>query len=210
MLTLLASACASRQPAPPLLVKPPKAPFPRTLYGTASWYGPGFNGHRTSSGEIYNQNELTAASTIFPLGTRLMVTNLANGDSVEVRINDHGPYVKGRSLDLSHKAARMLGMIGPGTARVRMNVLDTPSGSAQLIGREYYFVQVGSFAAASNARRLRKRLSAYYDNVRVDAIEVDGGRYYRVRMGAFASHRAAEQRAHSAARFGLPVVIVQE
>ncbi|MGH7917800.1 MAG: septal ring lytic transglycosylase RlpA family protein, partial [Candidatus Binataceae bacterium] len=188
---------------------PRRAPVARgPLFGTASWYGPGFNGHRTASGEIYNQEDLTAASKIFPLGTRLMVTNLANGDSVEVRVNDHGPYVKDRSLDLSHKAARILGMVGPGTARVRMEVLDAPY--SQFIGREVYFVQVGSFARAGNARRLRERLSTYYRNIRIDRVEAGSRRYYRVRMGAYRTHRAAERGARGAARFGLPVVIVQE
>jgi len=97
-----------------------------SVEGVASWYGPGFHGHRTSSGAVYDQEDLTAASVLFPLGTRLLVTNLANNRDVEVTINDHGPYVKGRQIDLSRKAARVLGVIGPGTAHVRMEVLATP------------------------------------------------------------------------------------
>src|SRR5690349_11605418 len=71
-------------------------PTESSVTGVASWYGPGFDGHRTANGEVYNQEELTAASTIIPLGSHVMVTNLDNGRAVEVRINDHGPYVKGR------------------------------------------------------------------------------------------------------------------
>ena len=202
------AACAARPPAPALLSAPP---IPTSsLVGVASWYGPGFNGHRTSSGEVYNQEDLTAASTLFPLGTRIMVTNLSNGRAVEVAINDHGPYAKGRMIDLSYRAARVLGMIGPGTARVRMDVLGTPPNGAALIGREAYFVQVGSFSYAANAERLRARLSAYYPDVRIDPVEAGAGRFYRVRMGAFASQSEAEERARLATQFGLPVVIVEE
>lgn len=199
------AACSARPPAP----LPPTVPT-SSLVGVASWYGPGFNGHRTSSGEVYNQEDLTAASTLFPLGTRIMVTNLSNGRAVEVAINDHGPYAKGRVIDLSYRAARVLGMIGPGTSTVQMDVLSTPSNGAALVGREAYFVQVGSFSYAENAERLRARLTAYYPDVRVDPVEAGANRYYRVRMGAFASQRAAEQRARSASQFGLPVVVVEE
>ena len=73
--------------------------------GVASWYGPGFHGNRTANGEIYDQYELTAAHRTLPLGTRVMVTNLSNGRAVEVRINDRGPFVGGRAIDLSYAAA---------------------------------------------------------------------------------------------------------
>ncbi len=202
------AACAARPPAPAPL---PPTPIPRSsLVGVASWYGPGFNGHRTSSGEVYNQEDLTAASKLFPLGTHIMVTNLSNGRAVEVAINDHGPYAKGRMIDLSYRAARVLGMIGPGTARVRMDVLSTPPDNAALVGREAYFVQVGSFSYAPNAERLRARLSAYYPDVRIDPVEAGAGRFYRVRMGGFPSQREAEERARSASQFGLPIVVVEE
>src|SRR5437762_3762354 len=82
--------------------------------GLASWYGYPHHGRRTASGEIYDMNELTAAHRTLPLGTRLLVTNLANGRSVEVRVNDRGPFVKGRILDLSYAAARTLGAEGTG------------------------------------------------------------------------------------------------
>src|SRR5262245_46591175 len=95
----------------------PRAPTGVEL-GIASWYGPGFHGNRTANGEIYDQNELTAAHRTLPLGSRAMVTNLTNGRSVEVRINDRGPFVDGRVIDLSYAAARTLGMVGPGTAHV--------------------------------------------------------------------------------------------
>lgn len=94
------------------------------ISGIASWYGPGFHGRRSASGERYNQNELTAAHRSLPFGTNVQVTNLNNGRSVVVRINDRGPFVRGRVIDLSAAAARVLGLIQSGIAPVRIEVLD--------------------------------------------------------------------------------------
>jgi rare lipoprotein A len=93
--------------------------------GIASWYGPGFHGRKTSSRERYDQYDLTAAHRTLPLGTWAMVTNTANGRSVRVYINDRGPYVDGRVIDLSYGAACALGMIDRGTTPVRIVVLGT-------------------------------------------------------------------------------------
>jgi rare lipoprotein A len=124
--SLLVSGCASnlsRRPTRPLGSAPiPARPHPQQ-FGVASWYGPGFHGQPTASGEIYNQNALTASHPTLPLGTRVEVTNLANGKSVQVRINDRGPFVRGRKIDLSRGAARKLGMINPGVSRVRIKPL---------------------------------------------------------------------------------------
>jgi rare lipoprotein A len=91
--------------------------------GIASWYGPGFNGKKTSSGEIYDMHGLTAAHNVLPLNTLVKVTNLQSGKDVVVRINDRGPFVGDRVIDLSLAAARGLGMVGPGTAPVRIAVI---------------------------------------------------------------------------------------
>jgi rare lipoprotein A len=88
--------------------------------GTASYYGKGFDGHRAANGEIFNMHAMTAAHRSLPFGTQLQVTNMKNGRSVVVRIQDRGPYVRGRVLDLSYGAARALDMITSGTARVKM------------------------------------------------------------------------------------------
>lgn len=102
----------------------PSPPSPDGVQvGIASWYGPGFHGNRTANGEIYDQYELTAAHRTLPLGTRAMVTNITNGRSVEVRINDRGPFVKGRIIDLSTAAAEALGIIGRGVAMVEVEVV---------------------------------------------------------------------------------------
>ena len=90
--------------------------------GEASFYGPGFHGRKTATGEIFNQDKLTAASTELPLGTRAKVKNLENGKTVEVRVNDRGPYAEGRVIDLSKAAARKLGMVKDGVADVRVEV----------------------------------------------------------------------------------------
>jgi rare lipoprotein A (peptidoglycan hydrolase) len=95
----------------------------RSHTGEASWYGPGFNGKKTASGEIFDDSKLTAAHKTLPLGTKARVTRLSTGDSVDVEINDRGPFIAGRIIDLSKAAARALGMIGPGTATVRVELL---------------------------------------------------------------------------------------
>lgn len=97
--------------------------------GIASWYGPGFHGKKTANGERYNQNALTAAHKTLPIGSVVRVKNLSNGKSVVVRINDRGPFAHGRIIDLSKKAALKLDMHGSGTAKVRVTLIRTASGS---------------------------------------------------------------------------------
>jgi len=91
--------------------------------GEASWYGPGFNGKKTANGETFNMYKLTAAHKKLPFGTKVKVTNLQNGKSVVVRINDRGPFVKGRVIDLSKKAAQQIGLIQAGHAPVSIVIL---------------------------------------------------------------------------------------
>jgi len=119
LLQLLATGCSgNRKPAaaPPTLGVPVER-------GIASWYGPRFNGRMTASGERYDMNALTAAHRSLPFGTRLRVVNLDNDRVVEVRVNDRGPMVPGRILDLSYAAARALGAVGTGVIPVRITVL---------------------------------------------------------------------------------------
>ncbi|HUK60842.1 MAG TPA: septal ring lytic transglycosylase RlpA family protein [Stellaceae bacterium] len=121
---IVAAALAACQPTPPL---PPPSPPPAAAgppryieVGMASWYGPGFAKKRTADGERFEPNALTAAHRLLPLNSFARVTNLENGKSVVVRINDRGPYAPGRILDLSSRAARELGMKKDGVARVRI------------------------------------------------------------------------------------------
>jgi rare lipoprotein A len=105
----------------------PKTTAKHALNGTASWYGPGFHGKKTASGEIYDQTKLTAAHKTLPLGTKARVTNLDNGSAVEVEINDRGPFVGGRIIDLSRAAAGALGLVESGTAPVRVELIGDSS-----------------------------------------------------------------------------------
>jgi rare lipoprotein A (peptidoglycan hydrolase) len=104
----------------------------------ASWYGPRFVGHVTSDGEIYNPEELTAASKTLPIGSRVRVTNPDNGRSVVVRINDRGPYVRGRNLDLSRSAAGRIGMIHEGVCRVRVSAVGVTLHDSPYLRRATY------------------------------------------------------------------------
>ena len=112
--------------------EPPRSPAPGdtgkfTQTGYASWYGKAHQGKKTSSGEPYDMNQLTAAHPTLPIGTRLLVTNLKNGRTVSVRVNDRGPVVDGRILDLSYAAARELGAVGDGVVPVRVSVIGAES-----------------------------------------------------------------------------------
>ena len=130
LFALLVTGCATyREPVAtgpaPRTAAVPAAP---ALEGVASWSGPGFAGRLTASGERFDPSALTCAHRTLPFGTRLEVTNLENGRSVVVRVNDRGPYAHGRLLDLSAEAARRLGMRSSGTARVRVRIIDSRVG----------------------------------------------------------------------------------
>jgi rare lipoprotein A len=127
LLVLMVGGCAStvsRREASPRIVTPPAPVQSRTgQIGRASWYGAQHQGKVTASSEVYNQYDLTAAHPTLPLGSRAVVTNLDNGKTVEVRINDRGPFVDGRIIDLSRGAAQVIGLVRPGVARVRVKTL---------------------------------------------------------------------------------------
>jgi rare lipoprotein A len=137
-----------------------------TKEGIASWYGPGFHGRKTSNGEVYNMYEMTAAHKLLPMNTMLLVHNLENDRKVVVRVNDRGPFVRDRIIDLSHTAAKALGILKKGTMRVEIVALANKfrkkkDGSAVLsyddIQHGDYFVQIGAFRYRSNAKALAKR-----------------------------------------------------
>lgn len=139
--------------------------------GEASWYGPGFHGKQTASGEVYDMDALTAAHRELPFGSHVKVVNLENGREVQVRINDRGPFAKGRVLDVSRAAARQIEMIGPGTARVRIEVLrgvtapPRPMVGQVPIPEECSLVQVGAFNDRRNAAETVRRLKARGETV---------------------------------------------
>lgn len=214
LLLLLSSIACS---LPPTSAKVPLPPPPENRVsqtGIASWYGPGFHGLRTASGAIYNQYDMTAAHQTLPLGSRVMVTNLQNGRSVEVTINDRGPFAKGRIIDLSYAAANTLEMVGQGTILVRIEVIDSGSSEVRNIRTNLdYTLQAGSFTEIGNARELRTRLeSSYPRNSQISIVPFQGkdSIYYRVQVGTFSNRRDAELAAQQLASDGFPIIIMEK
>ncbi|MCB1021036.1 MAG: septal ring lytic transglycosylase RlpA family protein [Acidobacteria bacterium] len=163
--------------------------------GEASWYGKPYHGRRTSNGEVYDMNGLTAAHLSLPFDTRVRVTNLANGRSVELRINDRGPFLRARVIDVSRKAAQQLDMMASGTARVRLEVIAAPGGPPPArevaveaeapCGKSQPAVQVGSFRDAVNAARLLDELTGNYGpDARIVVAHTAAGPLHRVVVGA--------------------------
>jgi peptidoglycan lytic transglycosylase len=178
--------------------------------GIASWYGPGFHGNATASGDIYNQTDLTAAHQTLPLGTRVMVTNLANGSSTQVTINDRGPFAKGRIIDLSYAAAQSIDMVGPGTALVRVDVIDSPTRIQTIRPSLDYTLQVGSFSQLENAEQLRDRLAQSFSHVTIAPLQFKDLTYYRVQLGTFSNRGAAEEQARQLSQSGYSVIIMEK
>lgn len=160
--------------------------------GTASWYGTKFHGRRTSSGEPYDMYKYTAAHRTLPLPTYAQVTNLENGRTVIVRINDRGPFHDNRLIDLSYIAARQLGYADKGTARVEVRAIDPkqqPPLDTRLAGATGpIFLQVGAFTDDANAARLKATLEkAGVGPVSVETVRVDERQFHRVRIGPLGS-----------------------
>lgn len=183
------------QPAPPSAPTPPTAERQPPIggqyleEGIASWYGVPFNGHRTSNGEIYDMHQLTAAHRTLPFNAVVRVTNLTNGKQTEVRINDRGPFVANRVIDLSMSAAQAIGMVGPGTAHVRLEIV----GGQVTTTPGFFGVQVGAFVREENAQRLKAQLEANYSPVSIVPFDSPNGRFYRVRVGRFDTEDAARE-----------------
>jgi rare lipoprotein A len=191
---------------------PPPVTAPRaSQHGIASWYGPGFHGKTTASGAIYNQHDLTAAHQTLPLGTRVLVTNLDNGKSIEVLINDRGPFAKGRIIDLSYAAGESLGMIGPGTIPVRIEVVASGADKISLIKDSLdYTLQLGSFSVLENARQLRDLVASKFSEVSIVPLNTSTSTYYRVQLGKFPTRSSAEEQARRVTQAGYPVVILEK
>lgn len=154
------------------------------LEGMASWYGPGFDGRKTASGETYDMDDLTAAHKTLPFGTMLRVVRLDTGDAVTVRVNDRGPFVRGRILDLSRGAAKKIGLDRDGVARVAVTIAQWPDHDVAAI----FTVQVGAFKEADNARRLVETLSDSWSDVHIQSWY----EYRRVRVGLYKTEDEAQ------------------
>jgi len=178
--------------------------------GIASWYGPGFHGKATASGEIYNQNDFTAAHQTLPLGTKVMVTNLENGSAAEVVVNDRGPFAKNRIIDLSYAAAQSINMVGPGTALVRLDVISSPTRLPTIRPSLDYTLQLGSFAQLENAQLLRERIAKSFADVTITPLQARDAIYYRVHLGTFSNRGAAEEQARQVSQAGYSVIIMEK
>ncbi|MBW1867285.1 MAG: septal ring lytic transglycosylase RlpA family protein [Deltaproteobacteria bacterium] len=162
--------------------------------GIASWYGKKFHGRKTSSGEIYNMYAVTAAHKTLPLGTYVRVHNLKNHKKIDVRINDRGPFVRGRIIDLSYGAAKKMGIVGAGTAPVEIIALGRPMAQKSTTATapaympiDFYSInftiQVGAFSNPGNAAKLKLKLSRIYENAHVVNDQHEKKAPFKVRVG---------------------------
>ncbi len=149
--------------------------------GEASWYGPDFHGRLTANGEKYDMDGMTAAHRTLPFNTQVLVENLDNGKTVEVRINDRGPFAKDRIIDLSRGAATAVDMIGPGTARVRIYLVGNNGNLPDNLKEAKYTVQLGSYADRELAEKKSDEIRSSY----VKEVKVNGETFYRVYFGDF-------------------------
>jgi rare lipoprotein A len=162
--------------------------------GIASWYGNPFHGKKTANGETYDMHAMTAAHKTLPMGTYVRVYNQRNGKTVVVRINDRGPYVRKRIIDLSYLAAQKLDIVGPGSAPVEIIALGTPVVKKTAGGDIHTYqpvdynhglftFQIGAFKKRDNALRLKKTLARTYPNLHIVRYETGHETFYRVRLG---------------------------
>jgi peptidoglycan lytic transglycosylase len=210
---LLVSSCASRKTGVTSPSRPSQKPYtvmgqryePLASHegfvqrGIASWYGPDFHGKKTSNGEVYDMHAFTAAHKTLPLGVWVKVENTENGREAVLRVNDRGPFVKGRIIDLSYAAAKKLGVDRAGTAPVRVEALGYREGGSDRYkaidnyDAGTYTVQVGSFQDRNNAERLSSVVRRQAGFSTVSRANVNGEVFYRVFAGKYSSLRAAEK-----------------
>ncbi len=163
--------------------------------GIASWYGKDFHGRPTASGEIYNMYGMTAAHKTLPLGTEVNVFNLENNREVKVKINDRGPFVDGRIIDLTYAAAKELGMVNKGIAKVKITISDSPFlySKGKFNFTKYYAIQMGSFKISQNATNFKNKISKNFKNTYIQSVNFDYGQFNRVLIGDFTDRNSAEK-----------------
>ena len=181
----------------------------------ASWYGADFHGRPTSSGEIYNMYAYTCAHKEYPFGTKVKVTNTANSKAVECIVNDRGPFVQGRDIDLSYASAKEIGLIGPGTSRVLIELQGRDTAYIRKVKVQSsersgpFAIQVGAFTDGINAVRLKGAIRHKYQNAYIQEADVKGTTYYRVRVGNFDQFSQAMETAEQLGQEGYPAVILK-
>lgn len=183
--------------------------------GTASWYGTKFHAHKTSSGEPYDMLAMTAAHKTLPLPTYVEVTNLRNQKSVIVKVNDRGPFVGNRLIDLSYVAAKKLGVIGHGTAKVKIRAINPrqwlanqkePSNhiiASNHSSRGQVYLQVGAFQSGTNANKLKQRLAGFVRHPVNISAPSSVSHLYRVKIGPFNTRHEAMDMSHDLKRLGI-------
>ncbi len=170
--------------------------------GLASWYGSKFHGRKTSNGETYNMYAMTAAHKTLPINTWVSVHNLENNRKIVVRINDRGPFIRGRIIDLSYTGAKRIRIVGPGTARVKITALGKATSYSKKTKQPVSFkpvnysqgnftVQVGAFKVKANALSYKNKLSKAYKNAHIVTYKNYRGVFYRVRIGKFTNIKDA-------------------
>ena len=175
-----------------------------TMTGISSWYGPNFHGKYTSNGEVYNMYKRTAAHKTWPMDTMVRVTNLENGKSTVVRINDRGPFVKGRVIDCSYAAGKDLGLDKSGIAKVKLEVVgfagqitSKSSSKKQKVAKHIklsnFGVQVGAFKSYAGAKKIAHQYNKKYPNNKtiVKKFDTSNGTIYRVWMMGFDNEKQA-------------------
>ncbi len=193
----------------------PKSSPIETQHVIASWYGSDFHGKPTSSGEIFNMYAKTCAHKEYPFGTRLKVTNVSNEKSTDCIVNDRGPFIAGRDLDLSYACAKEIGLLGAGTGKVRIDHLGRET---QYVKEVKYFpskpdsegpytIQVGSYKESSNASRMKTALEFKYKKVYIMKAEINDTAFYRVRIGKFNTKDDADTLARTLADEGYSILI---
>ena len=176
--------------------------------GVASWYGPGFHGNKTANGERYDMHQLTAAHRTLPLGSIAMVRSMSTGRQVTVRLNDRGPFARGRVLDLSLAGAQALGMTGAGTDQIELRVVGYQGRTADM---GVLRVQVGAFSDQQNALNLLERAKHIYSGGRVQVVDLPEGKRYRVQIGQFSTEAQAEVAAsHLESSLGLQTFVFRD
>jgi rare lipoprotein A len=178
--------------------------YPEATYAVASWYGPYFHGRQTASGEIFDMYNFTCAHKEYPFGTKLKIINLSNNRSVNCLVNDRGPFIEGRDLDLSYATAKEIGMIEPGVSIVKVEYIKENNKYMRS-----FTIQVGSFKEISNAMGLKEAIEQRYNRVYITEAYVDGDKYYRVRIGKINGKDEAYHLAKVIEKEGYDVMIVR-
>lgn len=187
----------------------------KKTYAVASWYGPKFNGRPTASGEIFDMFADTCAHKVYVFGTRLRVTNVSNDKTAVCVVNDRGPFIRGRDIDLSYGVAKKIGLVGPGTGRVLIETVGrdrsyVKSVKIKIVDRSGPFaIQVGAFTVRANAVRLKKSLDLEYNNAYIRRLDTGKGTYFRVRIGNFVGIDSAISVAEKLSREGYRTLVVR-